>query len=692
MDDGLACCTPGAVDQRDRVGVRVIVEDRDAARAAGLPATPSSPTHQQSCIIGFENGQAIRLGEPSAAETKVAPGSDHTNTLRYTPEVSSRRRRRLNLGESAAAAAPDDDAAASKSALSTLDALKELELKEDAAAAERRAEKRASSPAISEESVDDDDDDEAGGGGGGGGERYLPPIDEVEHTHLGCSYGHGHQIERFLSRARVPRGTMLAWRMWVGRQIESRGAHVVLGLAICANALMIGYETNHRAALSQQASFDDGLDDPYLEPWFALNMAFLAIFVAELLAKLFAFRRLYFADNWNCFDLFIIACAIVDGALDLDHRSGHKRVRPVGLRVVRLLRLLRLFEFLERLQVLANAFLQALRSVFWVAVMITIFLYVAAIVAVNTFGESRVDSETARDFEERVGAPIDDYFGTVQLAMATLMQAREREASARARARASAGEGGAARGVAARLRLVSWGSLARDLADFARAQVMTLDSWMSGVVRPLGVTNWLAWPFLILVMLVFTIGFLNLMTAIFVESIMLNHDKVERRRYDSNRKAERQCGECAATLFRLLKVSGDHSLSRAQLLDTLGLLAKRQYAANHGEPVLDDEVTDALVRLAPTNTDWESVLRAVYQDPRDSERGRLTRHDFEALLLHAREPTIRQDTWSVESQLEELQCTFAAQHAQLGKRVDELATRTEAQFQHIARALEKLAR
>ena len=217
---------------------------------------------------------------------------------------------------------------------------------------------------------------------------------------------------------------------------------------------------------------------------------------------------------------------------------------------------------------------------------------------------------------------------------------------------------------------------------------MTLDSWMSGVVRPLGVTNWLAWPFLILVMLVFTIGFLNLMTAIFVESIMLNHDKVERRRYDSNRKAERQCGECAATLFRLLKVSGDHSLSRAQLLDTLGLLAKRQYAANHGEPVLDDEVTDALVRLAPTNTDWESVLRAVYQDPRDSERGRLTRHDFEALLLHAREPTIRQDTWSVESQLEELQCT--SPRSTRTKRVDELATRTEAQFQH-ARALEKLA-
>ena len=171
------------------------------------------------------------------------------------------------------------------------------------------------------------------------------------------------------------------------------------------------------------------------------------------------------------------------------HRSGHKRVRPVGLRVVRLLRLLRLFEFLERLQVLsrapplpsakqrrglsfisrpqvlANAFLQALRSVFWVAVMITIFLYVAAIVAVNTFGESRVDSETARDFEERVGAPIDDYFGTVQLAMATLMQARER---GRARARARRAPARAARAASPRVRLVS-GGRSRETSRISRA-------------------------------------------------------------------------------------------------------------------------------------------------------------------------------------------------------------------------------
>ena len=69
MDDGLACCTPGAVDQRDRVGVRVIVEDRDAARAAGLLAAPLSPAElarQQSCIVGFE--QQVQVSVPGLLE------------------------------------------------------------------------------------------------------------------------------------------------------------------------------------------------------------------------------------------------------------------------------------------------------------------------------------------------------------------------------------------------------------------------------------------------------------------------------------------------------------------------------------------------------------------------------------------------------------------------------------------------
>ena len=34
-----------------------------------------------------------------------------------------------------------------------------------------------------------------------------------------------------------------------------------------------------------------------------------------------ASRRSYFSDNWNCFDMFIIVCAIVDSALDLDHQA-----------------------------------------------------------------------------------------------------------------------------------------------------------------------------------------------------------------------------------------------------------------------------------------------------------------------------------------------------------------------------------
>ena len=52
-------------------------------------------------------------------------------------------------------------------------------------------------------------------------------------------------------------------------------------------------------------------------------------------------------------------------------------------------------EFLERIQLLANAFVTAFKSVFWVAVLMIIFLYMFAILAVNTFGEFRVERHEA---------------------------------------------------------------------------------------------------------------------------------------------------------------------------------------------------------------------------------------------------------------------------------------------------------
>ena len=54
---------------------------------------------------------------------------------------------------------------------------------------------------------------------------------------------------------------------------------MLIGLAIVANSISIGFETNQRADLSR--SFDD-YADPWMEPWHSINMTFLIIFTLEV--------------------------------------------------------------------------------------------------------------------------------------------------------------------------------------------------------------------------------------------------------------------------------------------------------------------------------------------------------------------------------------------------------------------------
>ena len=76
-------------------------------------------------------------------------------------------------------------------------------------------------------------------------------------------------------------------------------------------------------------------------------------------------------------------------------------------------------------------------------------LFVYGVVGCELFGRYEHDSETATVFEDEVGSPLRTYFGTLPRSIATMMQA------------------------------------------------MTLDGWMSGLMRPLANTRPAAWPFLI---------------------------------------------------------------------------------------------------------------------------------------------------------------------------------------------------
>jgi voltage-gated sodium channel len=99
----------------------------------------------------------------------------------------------------------------------------------------------------------------------------------------------------------------------------------------------------------------------------ALDKAFLAIFVAELLVRLTAVGwapRAFFANGWNTFDFVVVTASFVPG---LDASL---------LRIARLLRIVRVVRFLPDLRVLVAAVAGSVPGVASLAVGTTLLVYV----------------------------------------------------------------------------------------------------------------------------------------------------------------------------------------------------------------------------------------------------------------------------------------------------------------------------
>ena len=112
-------------------------------------------------------------------------------------------------------------------------------------------------------------------------------------------------------------------------------------------------------------------------------------------------------------------------------------------RLIRLFRLVRVMKFFKRLNTLVNAFIGALKDIIWVGVLIILMLYAFAVLTTNFFGKNDyLVAQMGNDSSS-------DMFGSVARSMATLFQ------------------------------------------------MMTLDSWMSGITRPIGDVYAGAFPFFI---------------------------------------------------------------------------------------------------------------------------------------------------------------------------------------------------
>ena len=225
----------------------------------------------------------------------------------------------------------------------------------------------------------------------------------------------------------------------VSRFTESNGFQNFILIVIGANAAVLGLETSK------------GVMDAYGAWLIALDQIALAIFVAEIGAKLFAQRLRFFLDPWNVFDFIIVSIALL----------------PTGdalavLRALRVLRAFRLISMVPKMRVVVQAFLKAIPGMSSIMLLMILVFYVFGVMATNFFGPE-----------------FPDWFGDVGASLYSLFQ------------------------------------------------IMTLESWSMGIVRPVMETHPYAWAFFIPFILVTTFAVLNLFIAVVVNSMQEVHEAEE---------------------------------------------------------------------------------------------------------------------------------------------------------------------
>lgn len=210
--------------------------------------------------------------------------------------------------------------------------------------------------------------------------------------------------------------------------------YTIMGV-ILFNAIILGLETSGRVMAAAGGLI------------VTLDTICLAIFVAELVAKLYARGLRFFRDPWNIFDFIVVGIALAPAAGGLS-----------VLRALRILRLLRVISVAPTLRRVVEGFISALPGMASVFLLMGVIFYISAVIATKVFAPT-----------------FPDWFGTLGRSLYTLFQ------------------------------------------------VMTLESWSMGIVRPVMEVHPEAWMFFVPFILITTFAVVNLVVGLIVNSMQDAH-------------------------------------------------------------------------------------------------------------------------------------------------------------------------
>lgn len=220
----------------------------------------------------------------------------------------------------------------------------------------------------------------------------------------------------------------------------------IMGLII-VNAIILGLETSASAM---------AVAGPFL---LLVDKIILAVFVVEIAARMYVYRRHFWRDPWSLFDFSVVAIALVPA-------TGNLSV----LRALRVVRALRLISAIKSMRRVVDGLLNAIPGMGSIVALLLLVFYVFSVMATKLFG-----------------AQFPQWFGTI---------------------------GGSA---------------------YSLFQIMTLESWSMGIVRPvMEVYGW-AWAFFVPFILITSFTVLNLFIGIIVDAMQRQHEAELEAEYEDTK-------------------------------------------------------------------------------------------------------------------------------------------------------------
>ncbi len=165
---------------------------------------------------------------------------------------------------------------------------------------------------------------------------------------------------------RRPRGGLAPFkpRDHVRALVDSRRFQLFIIWVIVLNAITLGLETSDHVA----TNFGGLLH--------VSDRTMLAVFVVEIVLRLYAYGPRYFTDAWNVFDFVIVAISLVPA-------SGPLTV----LRALRVLRVLRLISAVPAMRRVVSGLLAAVPGMASIGALLGLVIYVAGVMATKLFGD-----------------------------------------------------------------------------------------------------------------------------------------------------------------------------------------------------------------------------------------------------------------------------------------------------------------